>query len=248
MRSTFFFSIICKGGSILAIPLALTGVALGGSGGTSLMGTKTASATIAQTETYNWSITKTTPTTSPYSIGIGAAVQVPFTITVNRTGPTLATSNGPISGNVCLNNTGATASTSGLFATDQLEYYTGTNWAPFGTGISLPIAAELSPLQSQCYPYQFTSLSLSAQTQYRNHAIATIDNFLGFEGTPHPVDILAPVSITLTNQTVDASANLTDIFQCPTGFTCTPSGPTLTLSGTQTINYTVTITNNAAAC
>lgn len=220
---------------------------LAGALGTTITGNKTATGLLNQTDTYTWAITKST-SSSCFQIPFGSTVTVPFTIVVTRSGPT-SSSSASISGNVCVTNESATASTVGLRGTDQVEYQSGSSWLPLTSQTILPISAQLNPLQNQCYPYNFSNLSIDVATQYRNHATATIDNFVGYEGTAHSIDLLYdPIVFTVQTSTVDASAQLSDTLPCPSGFTCTPSGPSGTITGTQTVTYNAAVTNNGATC
>ncbi|MGK5082609.1 hypothetical protein WDW37_04825 [Bdellovibrionota bacterium FG-1] len=88
-----------------------------------------------------------------------------------------------------------------------------------------------------------------ACAMYRNHAVATIDNFTGFEGTAHSIDIIANVIVTPALVEVDKNASLVDVFTCPAGFTCNPLTTTFPLTGSYpTTTYTVSLTNSSAAC
>lgn len=225
------------------------GAAFAGSAGTTLTVTKTATATITQTDTYTWSIQKSTPPNQvTYVVPIGQNAIVPFTITATRTGPTVVTNSSEVSGNVCVTNTGSVP-TVGLQILDNLEYLSGAVWQPVPGGSQvLPVSADLAAGASQCYPYQFNNLPLDTSLQYRNHAEAFIDNYLGHEGTSFEVDAILPFVITPVINTIDATASLSDVFPCPTGFSCTATALPPTLTGSTLLTYTVTITNVSAPC
>ena len=83
------------------------GTAFAGSPGTRLAVTKTATASLTQTDTFTWSIQKNTPPNQvTYVVPIGLNANVPFTITASRNGPTVTTSASTVSGSVCVTNTG----------------------------------------------------------------------------------------------------------------------------------------------
>jgi hypothetical protein len=224
------------------------GTAFAGPAGTTLSVTKTAVATLTQSDTYDWSIQKSTPPAQvTYVVPLGQSAVVPFTITATQTGPTVISASS-VSGNVCITNTG-TAATVGLQIIDTLEFLNGTVWQPVSGGQqALPVSAELAAGASQCYPYQFTNITLDPSLQYRNVGEAFIDNYLGHEGTSFETDATLPFTVTVVTNTVDATAALTDVLTCPTGFTCTASALPPTLTGSTVLNYSVTVTNNSVPC
>ncbi len=227
----------------------VAGISFAGNQGTTLTGTKTAATTETQTSTYSWTVQKTLiPRQVPYIIKAGQTVPVDFLVTATRGGPVVTSVNTPVTGQVCLNNTG-TQPTVGLFLTDQLEQSTdgGLTWTAYSSPITIPVV-DLGGALSICYPYSFPN-QLNPLYLYRNHAVASVDNFLGFEGTSHSIDIYATVSVTTIPITVDSTASLVDVFTCPVGFTCTPLITTSTLTGSMpTTTYTVSLTNLAALC
>jgi hypothetical protein len=233
-------------GAVLSATLTFTLLnVFAGSSGTTLDATKTAVANWTRTDAYHWTITKTTPPNQvPYVIPTGGVQQVTFTVTAVRSGPEVTSWSTPVSGEICVTNTG-TSSTSGLYIVDQLEKVSDSSVVS-GPSV-IPVAAELAPSQHQCYPYSF-EVALDPSIEYRNHAIISLDNYLGFEGTSHSIDVYAAVIPTVSVVDVDSSARIEDIFNCPSGFTCTPSSFSQTVTGTTTIPYLVTVRNDSAAC
>jgi len=219
-----------------------------GPSGTSISGSKTAAAVITQTNNYSWTIQKITPTSSPspYTIGLGSSLAVPFMIHATQNTPIVTSSVGAPVGQICVNNTGASA-TQGLYISDQLEQNISGNWVNIGSPMSIPVMAEISGGQTQCYPYQFTGISLSPELSYRNHAIASIDNSLGYEGTSSSIDLFAPISFSQVVQNVDATATLTNSANCPSGFNCVSSISNQLLTGSASISAPLAI-NNASVC
>lgn len=220
-----------------------------GTSGTTISGYKTATATITQTNTYSWSVQKTTPTPSPspYTIGLGSSLAVPFTIQATQNGPIVTSTIGPPTGQICINNTG-TSATQGLYISDQLEQFISGSWVKITDPILVLVTAEISGGQTQCYPYQFNNVFLSPQGSYRNHAIASIDNHLGSEGTNTSIDLLATVSFPQVVQNVDASAMLTDSANCPSGFTCVPGVSSQLLTNSTLLSAPLTIKNDSVCC
>jgi hypothetical protein len=177
----------------------------------------------------------------------GQTATAGFTITATRNGPTVTQSNTPITGQICLQNTGLRA-TQGLYLTDRLEQEVSPGvWNVVAGPITIPTGGELAAGQSQCYNYNL-NYPLNPNNTYRNHAVATIDNYLGYEGMAHSIDILAAVDITVNHTDVDATATIVNPFDCPAGFTCTLSGSSYFVTGTTTIPVSAALTNNTATC
>lgn len=220
-----------------------------GPSGTTISGTKTAAATITHTNTYSWAVQKITPTPSPppYTIGLGSTLAVPFTITATQNTPTVTSNVGVPTGQICINNTG-TSTTQGLYISDQLEQNISDNWMKIAGELSIPVTAEISSGQKQCYSYQFNNVSLNPQLSYRNHAIVSIDNSVGHEGTSSSIDLLAMVSFPQVVQNVDATATLTDSANCPSGLSCVSSVSNQLLTGSTSLSAPLTISNNSVCC
>lgn len=240
--------ILAQGSVAFLFVSLFLGTAFAGSPGTTLTVTKTAVATLTQTNTYTWSIQKTTPPNqTTYVVPVGQNAMVPFTVTATRSGPTVINASS-VSGSVCVTNTGLTQ-TSGLQIVDILEFLNGAVWQPVAGGEqALTVSAELAAGQSMCYPYQFSNIALSSTVQYRNHAEVFIDNYAGHEGTSFETDAIVPIVLTPVINNVDATASLSDVFACPTGFTCVAAPLPPTLTGSTTLSYSVTLTNASLTC
>ena len=217
--------------------------------GTTLTGSKTSSVVVTQTSSYTWSLQKTLPTPlpSPFTIGLGSSATVNFSIQATQRGPVVTSSLSPVSGQVCVQNTGA-IKTQGLYITDQLEQKSAGVWVKIAGPMVIPVASEISPGQTACFPYQFIGASLDSTLSYQNHAMVSIDNYAGFEGMSHVIDLYSPVIFSTQFQSVDAAALLSDLITCPAGMTCTPASTSQTLIGSSSLSYPITIQNNSVCC
>lgn len=221
--------------------------------GTTIEGTMTASTTLTQVSTYSWGLVESAqfPNQVPFVILTGSSASVGFTITATRSGPVTTQSNTPITGQICLSNTGA-SSTRGLHLKDQVEQEVSPGvWKKIFGPVTLLVPTEIPAYTTYCFPDLMNiqkSVELDPNSNYRNHAVATIDNFIGYEGMAHSIDIFAPVVITVTQKEVDASAILVDPITCPSGFECTPSGTTLEVHHTMSYPLSVLTVNQSAAC
>lgn len=251
---------------ILAGGMLIGNAAFAGNQGTTITLDKTASTTQTETDTYSWMIQKTLkPSQVPYVIRSGKTVPVQFLLTANRSGPIKTYVNDPVSGQICIHNTGSQP-TVGLWLTDQLEQSTdgGATWTAFAGPAVIPVT-ELAAGASQCYPYSFSNTLLppcpsrggrapgketvASCAIYRNIATATVDNFSGSEGTAHSVDATVPVTVNPVLIEVDKTASIADVFTCPVGFSCSPVSSTIPLTDSYpTSTYEVSMTNNSAAC
>lgn len=233
MSRTTPWTIACAAMSAIFINTALAGP-----GGTTITAEKTAEIT----QTYGWTLEKTTtPGQVPsFTVPPGPGTPVNFTITATRTGPTFSN----VTGQVCVTNTGGLATT-GLQIQDRLEVWDGANWIPVTVWTNLPMS-NLTPGVTDCVAYSFSVANFNPQLQYRNLAFVSITNFAGFEGTVHGFYIDAAVSVTV----IGATATLTDSIVCPTGFTCAFASPTpsfpLVLTGSTSVPVVVLITNNGS--
>ncbi len=234
----------------LIVPILLMHVEVfAGTQGTTITGNKSSSAIVTQTSSYTWSIQKTLPSPlpSPFTIGLGSSAIVPFVIQATQRGPVITTSMSPVSGQVCVNNTGGSR-TQGFYITDQLEQYVNGVWVKVAGPIVIPVGSELAAGQSSCYAYQFIGVSLDPLLQYRNHAMASIDNYLGYEGSTHVTDFYSPLSFSTQYQNVDSTAILSDSISCPSGMTCSPASSSQLLTGSSSLSYPITVTNNSQCC
>jgi hypothetical protein len=240
--------------------------AFAGNQGTTITLDKTASTTQTETDTYSWAIQKTLkPNQVPYVIRSGKTVPVQFLLTANRSGPVKTYANDPVSGQICIHNTGSQP-TVGLWLTDQLEQSSdgGATWTAFAGPTVIPVT-EIAAGASQCYPYSFSNTLLPpcpsgedrvrnrdrvvACAMYRNIATATVDNFSGSEGTAHSVSSTVPVTVNPVLIEVDKTASISDVFTCPVGFSCSPVSSTIPLTDSYpTSIYEVSMTNESAAC
>ena len=216
--------------------------------GTTLTGEKSASVTITEEARYPWTIEKSMlPGQLPVAIPQGQSATLPFVINVIRGTLVIERTSGSITGEICLTNSGPVG-TQGLFLTDQLEENIDGSWVAVGTPVTVPVSGELAPGSTRCHPYTLTGLELNPAGQYRNHAIASIDNWIDFEGTEHQLHVTQPLQVTVITRTFDETALVSDFFNCPAGFNCSTSSITPLVTGTTTIPYSVTLTNDNLCC
>lgn len=240
--------------------LMITGVfsliiphAWAGPQGTTLEGTMTSSTTLTQVSSYSWSLTETAqfPNQVPFVISTNQSATIGFTITATRSGPEVTQTQAPITGQICLNNTGSSW-TRGLHLKNQLEQEVSPGvWKKIFGPVTYLTPTEIPPQTTFCFPELLNiqnTVQIDPNTQYRNHALASIDNYVGFEGMAYSIDIYALLKIQFKQKEIDASATLVDPVICPQGFECTPSGSTLLIYDTTILPLTILTTNQSASC
>lgn len=233
-------------GILLWMPVC---IAIAGPQGTTIRGKTSAVTEVTQVNTYQWNLTETTqiPNQVPFVIPQGQSSAIGFTIIATRLGPVVTQTQTPITGEVCISNTGFRW-TQGLSLIDQLEQEVSPGvWNPVSGPITIPITREIPPQTTRCYEYRFED-QIDPTKNYRNHAIVSIDNQIGFEGVTHSIDLIAPLKVTLNQQNIDSTATVTDPVTCPSGFVCAASGSTILVTGTTVIPLTVVATNQTAKC
>jgi len=223
-----------------------------GPGGTKIVGEKNASATFTRTERYTWEVEKkTTPNQAPYILEQEESVSIPFTITVRRNGPIIEEDTTAVSGQICVTNTGDLR-TRNLRVKDRLELLTETGWEPVMAYEPVDLGGELEPGETRCVPYAVDDelIQIDPDLTYRNHAVASIDNYEGFVGTRKSIDIFAPVEIERIEREIDPTANLEDLIQCPEGFTCEFEGGPVggVISGSVEVPVMIRVTNTNVPC
>ncbi|MEX2284717.1 MAG: hypothetical protein WEE89_19670 [Gemmatimonadota bacterium] len=219
-------------------------------GRTTLTVDKTAEGYRREGTTYDWTLEKTV-TPSSADLAPGASATFNYTLTATRTQATTSGGVG-VSGQICVTNNGITA-TSELRIDDIVQQFENGNWVTISsTNTVVDVSAKpvLEPGERFCYPYDIAFAGQSG-VQYRNWVDATITNWDGVNlGERRGVTDIVPFTIPTTTSATqtDETASLGDVLTCPAGFTCTTSPSGLTLTGTQTINYTVTVKNVSAPC
>lgn len=234
--------------TMFSLAFGFSEAAFAGSAGTRITGSKTALSKLTRLEKYSWNLTENLQVPNQVTLVIpqGQSAVVGFNLVATRIGPEVLVSGGSVQGEVCITNTGTT-STQGLRIRDQLEEETSPGVWRVVQRTTIPVRYELRPGSRRCFQYEF-EFEINSQARYRNKAIATIDNYSGFEGEPRSIVITAPVEIEFTNSTVDASATLSDPFSCPAGFSCQLSGTIQAINDSTTVPFTVLLTNQSANC
>lgn len=222
----------------------------GDDAGTTLSATKTATGFYERRKVYDWTLEKVA---SPANLTLeeGESATVNYTLTATRTLVSDTTVAG-VRGEICVTN-GGDRTTEGLKLVDQVQYKTDSGQFQPLAGATQTIIPEqqLTPGETKCYPYEITFTPVEG-AQYRNSVKVTITNHSGHLGTAYGPNPKADFSLPGTPTVIktDESASLTDVLTCPAGFTCTrtPSTSSWTLTGTQTITYSVTVKNVSAEC
>ncbi|MCZ8516707.1 hypothetical protein O9H85_30915 [Paenibacillus filicis] len=217
-----------------------------GQSGTTLTATVTAEGAWVKKTTYDWTITKTSNVLRPV---INPHVSFPLVYTLqtkrNLVSEKELTS---VRGIITVKN-GGDKPTEGLKLVPQVLYKAGGG--PFQTlsGASTAITPDpLQPGETKTYPYEIFFTPVNG-AQYKLSAAVTITNHSGHLGVPFGPTPDAGLSFPTAAEPVseDATATVSDTALCPAGFTCTSSHPApWNLNNSETITYTLTVTNNTA--
>ena len=218
-------------------------------GPTNLRVSKTATASWTRGVDYRWTLEKTV---SPAGAELGPGASATFTYTLAAVRDTGAAADRlTVSGEICVQNVGGGA-TASLAVSDNVQASTngGSTWTTIASAaVDISAAPVIPGQQSRCYPYT-VAFTPVAGAVYRNEGLVSITNYSGAPGTVAVFEKYAPFTLpaspTLTE--TDATAALTDALVCPAGFTCTPGPGPWTLTGTQTVQYAVTVTRTDAPC
>ena len=107
---------------------------------------------------------------------------------------------------------------------------------------------EIAPGETRCYFYIYNNLITNTQKLYKVSAYISTGSRSFLSRKPNSFTLSTPLQIHSQNQTMDDTATLKDVFQCPTGFSCTPLSFTGTYTGPRTLSYQVLLSNQSAAC
>jgi hypothetical protein len=237
----------------LVVSLVVPGAALakgqgggpGGEGGGGQAGT-TLEASVTATphwyRDYDWTVNKEADPTS-LTLEKGQSATVIFTITADRAGPV---DTYEVTGQVCVTNGGERA-TENLKIQVRLLYQTGggpyqelVGWQT----VDVSSKQVLGPGESYCYPYTIPFTPV-AGASYKVDSKITITNHSGHLGEEFGPSPDASFELPSSPDERDESASIADTLTCPSGFTCSPSGPwNWTASGDWSTTLTVTVTND----
>jgi hypothetical protein len=225
----------------------------GGQSGTTLTAYKTASGFFEHHITYDWTLTKTASASS-LTIGSSQSAQIVYTLTATRTKTAEFDLYG-VQGQICVTN-GGEVSTQNLVLFDHVQYNVGSGYqdVPGGSAyVDTSIHPVLLPGETFCYPYSITFAPIYG-ANYRNAVQVTITNHSGSLGIPKGPEPKTDFTIPSTPVLFidDENATLNETENCPPGFSCVHDSNYGTgvwqLSGTSTISFTKTVTNDAAQC
>lgn len=206
--------------------------------------------------TYDWTLTKTvTPTSS--SLTPGASVTLNYTLVATRTGTPNSGQTG-VKGQVCIkNDNNFNVTVLKVEEVLEVKVFGSAAWEaaniegnPWITQVDFSANPIIGPNSTNCYNY-FVPFTPKPGSEYRSWGSAETSE------TPFPyfdiktLDIPSYFTIPAGGSSdVDALASLNDVLTCPAGFTCQQSGVTfpITLTGSQTLNYAVKVTNVNAPC
>lgn len=199
-----------------------------------------------QNTIFDWTVERSaTPLQTPYVIKNGASVIAHFNVSASKRGAQAAVRSGPLTGQVCVTNTG------GVIARSlQIEQVVqGAREGGYEDLLKqiLIFQDQLRVGQTKCYQFRLDG-EWSPAREYRVMSFARILNFQGHGGAPFGVQISGVVRQQQSLTDVDAAAVLTDSVECPEGFYCEPLTTTRILEGSTTLVHAVTIRNIGATC
>jgi hypothetical protein len=216
------------------------------SGGTRISGEVTAQGKSTEIRNYQWSVTKTnSPDQVPFIIPIGTTEYATFTVTGTRTGPLLETEVEPAEGQACISNEGRMR-TEGLRLLARLQILNSGAWQTIEQQ-NLPIHSQIRAGRIACFDFSFDS-ALEPYRNYRVVGIASISNWIGYQGTRRSTAFSTDLRIFKSTREIDATARISDALTCPTGLSCNPIVQTWFIDDTSVIAVDVAMTNDSVPC
>lgn len=210
-----------------------------GSHGGRLRVAATAAVTVQGSASNRWRVEDSTRRRS-VTIPQGAAKTVTFTLEVDRTTPSLATQ-ATAKGEVCVTNT-TNGVVDDLAVSDSVQVRQGHHWTALAS-VRVVSGEQIAAGATECYQYELTFSPVRHAAAYRNVAVV----YKGKHARGSDTD-----AFTLPKQnagTTDASADLSHVLTCPTGFTCTTTNPgPWHLTGSADQKVMVTVTNTSVGC
>ena len=212
--------------------------------------TKTATPYWRRDVTYDWSLVKSV-TPASAEIGPNSTVTLNYTLAASRVEVGNSEAKG-VSGQICVKNEGL-GPTAGLEIYDEIQSknQNGT-WVPLQR-VAVDVSGKpvLDAGEEHCYNYDI-QYPLQAGVEYRNEAGPSITNWDGTSLNDRDFRVEAYALFTgpsaATGNEIDETALLNDLLICPTGFTCSDGPGPWTLTGSQTIQYAIQVTNVNALC
>lgn len=165
---------------------------------TTLAASKTATGHWEQT--YRWTIDKSV-TPDVHDLQTGQSGTSTYTVALTKT---LASENVWVDGQICVTNSGTTAS-SNLAITDRIQALdAGSNVIWFGPIVNVDVSGNpvLDPGESHCYAYSIPFEPVAGAASYRNRAFVTADGVSSF---PPPAAFNLPASPTVVNGSVNVN-------------------------------------------
>lgn len=154
-----------------------------------------------------------------------------------------------VKGEVCIKNIGKQA-TDGLQVINQVQEQTFLIFKDIPGANQTLNPEQLQPQQQSCLPYTIAFSPTAGSQKFRVVSKATIKNQSG--KSRHEIakkDTDQFIFPQTTTSGTNASATITDIVECPSGYDCQASDPgPWTITDTKEINYTLAVTNESADC
>lgn len=212
---------------------------------------KTAEPYWRQNTTYDWALAKTV-TPSNLTLGQGQTGLFNYTITANRTGASTTTVYG-MTGTMCVTN-GADEPGRITSLVDEFYSYDGSVLTLVK---QMDVDFSSDPLleggETNCFPYDLemdAGFVPNPELIYANRVKAVGETVAGGASASSYSDYVVVVwpSEPTESEVIDESATVTDVVDCPVGFTCTPAGAQWTFGSSASQAFQVTVTNVSAPC
>ncbi len=151
-------------------------------------------------QTFRWTIDKSV-TPDVHNLQTGESGTSTYTVALTKT---LASENVWVDGQICVTNSGTTAS-SNLAVTDRIQAVNGSGTVIyFGPLVNVDVSGNpvLDPGESHCYAYSIPFTPVAGAASYRNRAFVTA---AGVSSNPAPVAFNIPASPTVVNGSVNVN-------------------------------------------
>ena len=204
-----------------------------------------------QHTTYDWTLAKTV-TPSSLTLGHGQTGSFNYTITVNRNGASTMTVYG-MTGTMCVTNGAAEPGRITSLVDEFYSYDGSTLTLVKRMDVDFSSDPLLEAGETNCFPYDLemdAGFAPNTQLEYKNRVKVMGESVAtGLTATTYSayVVVVWPSEPT-QGEVIDGTANVTDVVDCPIGFTCTPAGAQWTFGSSATQAFEVTVKNVSAPC